>query len=585
MISEIDKHPAPYTYSANTRPTTINIQPLVPISLSQDNKQYEQEASPQPSPSAHHSDRSLRLSISSGNSSLSASSCDLSSAVEETTDLSITPPPTTSPSPVLSITSNEQYYSSDQDEYLQILEPTPVYPPSYDTLPPGGCPKFAIQSFLPANPGSTLTIPPPAYTPTVYKIGVVARKVECVTPYEISNHKSWKYLLMELNSTQLNFYEIPTIFEVSLCNYRPNLLSQKVTSYLKKINSRFTSQYDLKFHLYCKQLGLLNSKKLVRSYSLQYAKVGLATDYTKKENVLRMRAESEQFLVEFDNPQALLDWNLSLNVGMGVSLDIEQRSAPKYRTIPRRRRRRNTESTSSSGSINSATSMIANRLRSSSDPFRGRLTKLREKLTRSKSSKQEPIQTPVVARPVLAVSDLAVTRSSSVPNLGELPTTVASRSEEENSAEEHEGFEEEADDDEYDEEFNQELRNEEGTSQSDATHRTTSFNYTPSDDYKWNPPPEKPRSPRRHFRHCFRCIKPLRVDDPWLNKQVVIPTETSPVADVIISRTSSSVSLATVKSTRSRSASNASANLVKLPCHYLREYNVSANGLVPTEVA
>ncbi|EGW32124.1 uncharacterized protein SPAPADRAFT_50713 [Spathaspora passalidarum NRRL Y-27907] len=607
MITEVDHQPSPYVYSNTTRPATINIQPLIPISLNQQGKQKQQqqqqqqqqiehvpEVSPSPSPSSSSSESDHRLSISSGTSSLSASSCDLSLAAELSSS-----PPSPSPSPVLSITSND-FYSSSQDEYLQLIEPVPVFPPAYDTLPPGGCPKFPVQSFLPScGPENfaitNVSVRPPAYTPTVYKIGVVARKVECVTPYELSNHKSWKYLLMELNSTQLNFYQIPAIFEASICNYRPNMLDQKISSYLKRINSHFTNQYDLKFHLYCKQMGLLTSKKLVRSYSLQYAKIGLASDYTKKENVLRMRAESEQFLLEFDNPQELVDWNLSISVGMGVSLDVEQRADPKYRTIPRRRRRNqssgsSSSSSSTSSSASSATAIISSRLRSSSDPFRGRLSKLKEKLSRSKLSKQQAEAEPaaVVTPPVALVSETSVSRSASVPNLAVIPTHVPEASEDVIPSE-HEGFEEE--DDEYDEEFNQELRHETDGNHSDGeeNHHSTgmgySVSYSSSSDYKWNPPPEKVRSPRRHYRHLFRCIKALNVDDPWLNRSVVIPTETSPLADVIISRTNSVVSLSTVKSTRSRSFSTSSASLVKLPCHYLREYNVGANGLVPTEVA
>ena len=45
---------------------------------------------------------------------------------------------------------------------------------------------------------------PPAYKPAIYKIGR-CKKMEWINPNELSPHRSWKYYIIELNSTQLNF--------------------------------------------------------------------------------------------------------------------------------------------------------------------------------------------------------------------------------------------------------------------------------------------------------------------------------------------------------------------------------------------
>ncbi|QWU89996.1 hypothetical protein CA3LBN_004354 [Candidozyma haemuli] len=58
---------------------------------------------------------------------------------------------------------------SCQEKYLQLVEPTPVFPPQYHTLPPGGCPRFPVSDDV--HPSDDL----PAYTPAAYKIGIVAR--------------------------------------------------------------------------------------------------------------------------------------------------------------------------------------------------------------------------------------------------------------------------------------------------------------------------------------------------------------------------------------------------------------------------
>jgi hypothetical protein len=47
---------------------------------------------------------------------------------------------------------------------------------------------------------------------------------------------------------------------------------------------------------------------LVKQYSLQNAESGLAADYVKKRNVVRVRAEGEQFLLQTDSAKDVVDW-------------------------------------------------------------------------------------------------------------------------------------------------------------------------------------------------------------------------------------------------------------------------------------
>ena len=47
---------------------------------------------------------------------------------------------------------------------------------------------------------------------------------------------------------------------------------------------------------------------LVKQYSLQNAESGLAADYVKKRNVVRVRAEGEQFLLQTDGAKDVVDW-------------------------------------------------------------------------------------------------------------------------------------------------------------------------------------------------------------------------------------------------------------------------------------
>ncbi|KAG7835262.1 hypothetical protein KL943_002577 [Ogataea angusta] len=206
---------------------------------------------------------------------------------------------------------------------LTFLEPTPVFPPPYSTLAPGK-PKPVYS-----NPDEGRE-PLPDYLPTVYKITTLSRKLEWISPYELAPQRQWRPVIVELNSTQLNFYNRDVAARPAGC-----VLSDDERLY----RSRLTTSSDLRDKAFFAQQGLLAPDNLVRSYSLQYAKVGIATDYKKKKHTLRLRVETEQFLLEFPTVESMIEWYCCLNLGIDNSLDLTRREMPKYRTVPRRRRR------------------------------------------------------------------------------------------------------------------------------------------------------------------------------------------------------------------------------------------------------
>ncbi|KAH3663204.1 hypothetical protein OGATHE_004780 [Ogataea polymorpha] len=206
---------------------------------------------------------------------------------------------------------------------LTFLEPTPVFPPSYSTLVPGK-PKPVY-----ANPDEGYELLPD-YLPTVYKIATLSRKLEWISPYELAPQRQWRSVIVELNSTQLNIYNRDAAARPAGCLSADNE---------KLYKSRLTTSRDLRDKASFAQQGLLVPENLVRSYSLQYAKVGIATDYKKKKHTLRLRVETEQFLLEFPTVESMIEWYCCLNLGIDNSLDLTRREMPKYRTVPRRRRR------------------------------------------------------------------------------------------------------------------------------------------------------------------------------------------------------------------------------------------------------
>ncbi|OCF45494.1 hypothetical protein I317_00742 [Kwoniella heveanensis CBS 569] len=79
---------------------------------------------------------------------------------------------------------------------------------------------------------------------------------------------------------------------------------------------------------------------LIKQYSLQGAESGLAADYHKKKNVVRVRVKGEQFLIQTGDAREVVNWIEAFQAATNVSLDLDERPMPKIITLPRRRRRR-----------------------------------------------------------------------------------------------------------------------------------------------------------------------------------------------------------------------------------------------------
>ncbi|CAL1699624.1 unnamed protein product [Somion occarium] len=88
------------------------------------------------------------------------------------------------------------------------------------------------------------------------------------------------------------------------------------------------------------QLNLPDARDLVRSYTLQHAESGLASDYTKRRNVIRIRMEGEQFLLQARDVASVIDWIEAIQAATNIALDLDERPMPKGPLFPRRRRRR-----------------------------------------------------------------------------------------------------------------------------------------------------------------------------------------------------------------------------------------------------
>ncbi|EJU02368.1 hypothetical protein DACRYDRAFT_99991 [Dacryopinax primogenitus] len=88
---------------------------------------------------------------------------------------------------------------------------------------------------------------------------------------------------------------------------------------------------------------------MLRHYTMQGAESGLGADYKKRRNVIRVRAEGEQFLLQGETLVEVVNWIEAFQAATNIALDLDERPMPKLPTLPRRRRRRRLPQEGASG--------------------------------------------------------------------------------------------------------------------------------------------------------------------------------------------------------------------------------------------
>ncbi|KDQ58451.1 hypothetical protein JAAARDRAFT_128583, partial [Jaapia argillacea MUCL 33604] len=76
-------------------------------------------------------------------------------------------------------------------------------------------------------------------------------------------------------------------------------------------------------------------KDLIRCYTLQHAESGLGSDYTKRKNVIRVRMEGEQFLLQAADVASVVNWIEGFQAATNIALDLDERPMPKGPMFPR----------------------------------------------------------------------------------------------------------------------------------------------------------------------------------------------------------------------------------------------------------
>ncbi|KAF8442721.1 hypothetical protein BGX38DRAFT_1095923 [Terfezia claveryi] len=155
----------------------------------------------------------------------------------------------------------------------------------------------------------------PEYYCSVHREAVFYTKMELSTPFDRATDRSWNKEYVVLHGTLLRLHKARRI---------PFFASPDMRSRLGEDGST-------------RPEGWMPGE-LTKSYTLQGAEVGIATDYKKRHFVIRVRAETEQFLLASKSVDECIAWLEALSAAVDLSPALEERTLPRYQITPRRRR-------------------------------------------------------------------------------------------------------------------------------------------------------------------------------------------------------------------------------------------------------
>jgi hypothetical protein len=227
---------------------------------------------------------------------------------------------------------NPQTYGYYNSFHTHALPAVNSSPPSYScAISPATIARLNATAQAEADAASD---PLPSYTCSVEIRGVVGLKTELITPFQASADRQWHDVYAVLCGTQLNIHRV------------------KTPSFLSKSKSPTPG-------------------RLTKSYTLQHAEIGLASDFKKtqpiprspiahllpsaarqkvfetdphlfepvREFVMRLRLETEQLLLCCQDQDSLLNWLDKMCAAVDISPPLDDRAEPRIRSLPRRTRR------------------------------------------------------------------------------------------------------------------------------------------------------------------------------------------------------------------------------------------------------
>ncbi|ETS01467.1 hypothetical protein M419DRAFT_99681 [Trichoderma reesei RUT C-30] len=149
----------------------------------------------------------------------------------------------------------------------------------------------------------------PSYTSSIAIEGIFHKKHEIEDTTKRAEDRQWHTVAVALNGTALSIYNTKKDWGWGKARDGPSI-SPDNPPWIRKA-------------------------KLEKTYSLLHADAGIAADYKKRRYVIRVRAETDQFLLACIELSTFVKWLECLFAAIDVAAPIDERDFPRDMSIPR----------------------------------------------------------------------------------------------------------------------------------------------------------------------------------------------------------------------------------------------------------
>ncbi|KAH7170276.1 hypothetical protein EDB81DRAFT_752814 [Dactylonectria macrodidyma] len=150
----------------------------------------------------------------------------------------------------------------------------------------------------------------PEYNTSIALEGVFCKKHEIENTTKRAEDRQWHTVYVKLTGTALNIHEVKKAWSWGRTRDDGPSIDPDNPPWIKK-------------------------SRLEKSYSLLYADVGIAADYKKRRYVIRIRAETDQFLLSCVELSTFVKWLEGLFAAIDVATPLDDRDFPRDMSIPR----------------------------------------------------------------------------------------------------------------------------------------------------------------------------------------------------------------------------------------------------------
>ncbi|KAF1992009.1 hypothetical protein K402DRAFT_321780, partial [Aulographum hederae CBS 113979] len=175
----------------------------------------------------------------------------------------------------------------------------------------------------------------PEYSCSVHQEGIVGVKFEFSSPFVTCPESRWHDVYAVLSGTKLHLHRLKT---------RKCILRRARRPTAGRVLKTYSLQHaEVGLATDVKELELIPKSALAKLIPMSARQRVYETDphvfKTVREYVIRLRAEGEQILLCARSQEEMLDWVEKLCAAIDISHPLEDRSEPRYRSLPRRNRR------------------------------------------------------------------------------------------------------------------------------------------------------------------------------------------------------------------------------------------------------